>query len=276
MQHEECPDPQASAQAFADKLLDTGVNLDFSLRSLHVDIDPLLGSSLYCDRDSPSRWRGEASLAAYVGETLRRLFDGQWEGSFNASNPGPNFYRSWVQFGEFRYFPSHFLSYRLKNSMAETGSFGQHLERVLPVIGRRKAVAATGAVEATAGEPPADSRPLVLPANCIQGVDKRGVQFLDANNAQRFVSFAECRANATSTLARSTAAGAALVGFRDASANPAWIEFTSSPAIRFVFEPRETPRTSPGARFMARRYPPGYLELLETLGEFDLALGDLG
>ena len=65
MQHEECLDPQASAQAFAHKLLDTGVNLDFSLRSLHVDIDPLLGSSLYCDRDSPSRWRDEASLAAH-------------------------------------------------------------------------------------------------------------------------------------------------------------------------------------------------------------------
>jgi len=276
MQHEECVDPEASARAFAEKRLATGADLDFSLRSLSVDIDPLLASPLFSDPGSPSRWRDEASLAAYVGETLRRLFDGQWKGSFSPSNPGPNFYRSWVQFGEFRYFPSHFLSYRIKNSVADAGSFGQHLERVLPVIRRREAAIGIGAAEVPTGKHPGDIQPLEQPANCIQGLDERGVHFLDASGVRRFVSFAECRANAARTLPRTSAAGAALVGFRDASANPPWIEFATSPSTRFVFEPREMPRTFQGGRFVARKHPPGYLELLEAVGELGFALGDLG
>ncbi|GAA0754048.1 hypothetical protein GCM10009107_30100 [Ideonella azotifigens] len=65
------------------------------------------------------------------------------------------------------------------------------------------------------------------------------------------------------------------MGFRDASANPPWIEFATSPSTRFVFEPREMPRTFQGGRFVARKHPPGYLELLEAVGELGFALGDL-
>jgi hypothetical protein len=139
MDPEKDPDPAGSALRFAEKLRVAGYSLDFSLKSLSSEIDQLLESPLFSDHSSPPQWHDEASLEAYLGETLRQLFNGEWKGAFSQSNPGPNFYLSWVQFGEFRYFPSHFLAYRISNGKADTGTFSQYLERILPAIKRRAA-----------------------------------------------------------------------------------------------------------------------------------------
>jgi hypothetical protein len=127
-------DPALCAVLFAEKMRAVGYCLDFSLKSLSEEVDKLLESKLFSGRGSEAEWQDEAGLEAYVGETLSRLFDGQWIGSFREDNPGPNYYLSWVQFGEAKYFPSMFLSYRISNGKEHEGTFEDHLVRVLPRI----------------------------------------------------------------------------------------------------------------------------------------------
>jgi hypothetical protein len=139
MDPEKDTDPEGSARFFAEKLRAAGYGLDFSLKSLSSEIDKLFETPLFSDHSSPAQWHDEAGLEAYVGETLRQLFNGEWKGAFSQSNPGANFYLSWVQFGEFRYFPSHFLAYRIGNGEADTGTFNRYLDRLLPAIKLREA-----------------------------------------------------------------------------------------------------------------------------------------
>ncbi len=103
------------------------------MASLETEIDRLLETPLFhrgregvgtAERDC-----NLAGLVAYVGETLRRAFGGEWGEGF--SSRGDNFYAGFVQFGTYKYWPGHFLSYRLTNWPQE-GSFAQHLERLLP------------------------------------------------------------------------------------------------------------------------------------------------
>ena len=115
-----------------------GYRLDFSIDSLRVEVDRLLEApDLFPARDErdEAKWRNEASLEAYVGETLARSFSGVWSGTFRADSPGANFYTSRVVFGDYRYAPSHFLAYRIANG-AEQGSFAEHLEALLPKLTR--------------------------------------------------------------------------------------------------------------------------------------------
>jgi hypothetical protein len=78
--------------------------------------------------DKSVQWKMEAELGAYVGETLSRLFEGSWRGTFRNDNPGPNYYLSWVEFGAYKFFPSHFFAYRFANGTAE-GTFAEYLHR---------------------------------------------------------------------------------------------------------------------------------------------------
>ena len=116
----------------AEKLVHWGKKsehlLDYSLSSLQQDVDVLFESMI---AGSMPCW--ECALGAYVGETLVRLFDGVWRGAFYCDNSAANYYLSFIDFGEYRYYPFHFLSYRISNGVEE-GSFVHHLEDVLPNI----------------------------------------------------------------------------------------------------------------------------------------------
>ena len=66
-----------------------------------------------------------------------REFDGKWEGEFRQDNPGVNFYGMSVKFGDYAFFPSHFIAYRLTNG-PEEGSFADYLFGKLPAIRERR------------------------------------------------------------------------------------------------------------------------------------------
>ncbi len=140
MNHQSIADnPVAAAIEFSEQQTGPGRQLDFSLGSLRTEVDNVLALPMFfrgregtsTDREN----RSEAALCAYVGETLSRLFNGTWGGDFYADRPADNFYTSFVDFGDYRYWPSHFIAYRLTNWPQE-GTFAKHLERVLPSIER--------------------------------------------------------------------------------------------------------------------------------------------
>ena len=125
------------AAEFAEAMRADGFALDFSMESLERVVDEILDSPDVNLDQSPQSWRTQAGLEAYVGETLARLHDGIWKGQFSQENPGVNFYTSYVEFGQYRYYPSHFLGYRISNGPGE-GTFAEHLKRKLPeIVGRR-------------------------------------------------------------------------------------------------------------------------------------------
>ncbi len=130
-------DPAAVALDFATTHSASGFRLDFSLESLETEIDRLLALPIFFRGGEGSRAdeesRNQAGISAYVGETLRRLFQGRWGGEFYPDRCEINFYTSFVDFAGYRYWPSHFISYRLTNWPGE-GTFAQHLERALPAI----------------------------------------------------------------------------------------------------------------------------------------------
>jgi hypothetical protein len=101
-------------------------------------VDSILDSPELSGGDKPSNWKAEGELEAYVGETLCRLFDGKWGGEFYWENPAPNFYVSYIEFGLYRFFPSHFLRYRINNGEKSTGTFKKYLEKMLPTIKARQ------------------------------------------------------------------------------------------------------------------------------------------
>ena len=102
-------DPVATAEAFAAAQSAAGYALDFSLASLETEVDRLIELPMFNrgrERpDTEDEERNEAALAAYLGETLRRLFDGEWAGSFYPGSTLLNFYRSFVRFGGSRFEP---------------------------------------------------------------------------------------------------------------------------------------------------------------------------
>ena len=109
-------EPMEAARGFAARHGRSGYRLDFSIASLETEIDRLLETSLF------HRGRGMgtleqdcnlAGLVAYVGETLRQVYDGRWEEGFVVR--GDNFYTAFVQFGDYKYWP-------------EEGTFAQHLK----------------------------------------------------------------------------------------------------------------------------------------------------
>lgn len=138
MQDQRSNDPSYSATLFANKMKALSYNLDFSLKSLYEEIDKLLESAIFSQHENPSQWADEAGLEAYIGETLCRFFDGKWQGEFRQDNPGQNFYTSFVLFGEYKLYPSHFIAYRISNGKKDTGTFIEYFERNLAKIKQRE------------------------------------------------------------------------------------------------------------------------------------------
>jgi hypothetical protein len=136
----EAGDPVAAAEGFAATHSAAGYPLDFSLASLEDQVDRLLGLPIFRHGreglPTDAEERNEAALAAYIGETLRRLFDGEWIGSFYPRSQALNFYESFVMFGGFRFEPHLFVGYWLANGEGE-GSFRSYLRSVLQRIAAR-------------------------------------------------------------------------------------------------------------------------------------------
>jgi hypothetical protein len=126
-------DPEQVAHAFARAHAGAAHPFDFSLESLRRDVDAYLDVRPWGPGAETAPYEAHIGLAAYVGESLARLYGGAWQGRLRIDNPGANFYCWWVAFGVYRFFPDHYIGYRLSNGPVE-GTFAQYLEGVLARI----------------------------------------------------------------------------------------------------------------------------------------------
>ena len=130
-------DPIAAAEQFATSLRRQGFLLDFSCQSLETEIDRMFDLPLFhCGRQglpTIEQARNESGLAAYLGETLRRRYSGEWQGEFYPESPHLNFYSSFIRFRQYQYFPSSFVGYRLSNGSSE-GTFAEYLRQIISKI----------------------------------------------------------------------------------------------------------------------------------------------
>ena len=117
--------------------------------------------------------------------------------------------------------------------------------------------------------------PILLRSSSLNEVSDLGVTYVDALGAIGFASFAECQANVALLLPRLGAESVPLVGFKDASAPEPWVELAARPALRFLFQPGQVVRTSPGGRFGVRQPAEGFREFIAAVGECGFAFGDL-
>jgi hypothetical protein len=135
-------DPIAAADWFVASLRKHGFNLDFSFQSLTTEIDRILGLPIFgYGKDVPSTPGGgchEACLGAYIGETLSRLYGGEWQGVFDSRDPLPNGYLSCVRFGKYKFYPSCFIAFRLSNGEEIEGSFSEYLKTEVCRIERER------------------------------------------------------------------------------------------------------------------------------------------
>lgn len=136
-----CADAGPFAREFAAAQRAAGFRLDFTLDSLKSEVDRLIEASILQPLQSRLWTEQEehcgTGLTAYTGETLCRLHDGVWGGSFSRTQTIGNWYCSYILFGEYRYSPAAYFLYRFSNGPKD-GTFSQYLERVLPLIQARK------------------------------------------------------------------------------------------------------------------------------------------
>jgi len=127
--------PARVAQAFLVQMAAEGVQLQFDEASLTHSFDSIL--------DDRERFEGrylEVAGASYdlataagcfFGETLRRRYAGTWLGRLDRK-AGVNFYTVRIQFGDYRFSPFCWLSYRLSNGRSSVGSVESCLAAVTP------------------------------------------------------------------------------------------------------------------------------------------------
>ena len=108
-------DPVEVAEYFAEFQFKNGYHFDFSLRSLEEDVDKYLESlDLKEEREEDNI---ECYLTAYIGETICRLYNGIWKGEYQPPHTtrGSNYYLCYIMIVNYKYWPSHFISYRLNH-----------------------------------------------------------------------------------------------------------------------------------------------------------------
>ncbi|MCY0976508.1 hypothetical protein PGH12_05020 [Chryseobacterium wangxinyae] len=119
--------PRICAEYFATIMERKGFVLNFSLESLEIEIDKILekySKSLDSDREIL-----EDFLTSYIGESLIRLFGGDWDGNFYGplNRVGVNFYTSYIIINDFRFNPNHFIGYYFSNGKKSEGTFYDYL-----------------------------------------------------------------------------------------------------------------------------------------------------
>lgn len=126
---------QHTADSFSRQMQALGFNCDYSLHSLLVEVDQILNSSQVVFADQGTAGHPNlAGLEAYIGETLRSHYGGEWQGRFVLETPASNYYTSYMSFGGYNLHLARFISYRLTNGEAAEGTFAEYLRRALPKI----------------------------------------------------------------------------------------------------------------------------------------------
>lgn len=132
--------PSEVAEKVVQKFIAKGYVLDFSILSLEKEVDLILKNESY--KELNERAILEAELTAYVGETMCRLFNAQWEGQYFGPlrRSGINYYSCKIIKGEFEFWPSHFFSYYYSNGSSITHPFKDYLENSYSYIGGKEYV----------------------------------------------------------------------------------------------------------------------------------------
>ena len=132
--------PAEIAKVFVENMYLKGYNFDYSLNSLEFVVDKLIRKYNYSRAQNDilnrifkkrfhQRHSIETYLTAYIGETLIRIYGGEWKGKFyGPENPfGSNFYTSYVEINDYVFDPNHFISGYLVNGEKEEGTFYEYL-----------------------------------------------------------------------------------------------------------------------------------------------------
>lgn len=132
--------PSEVAEKVTQKFHQKGYVLDFSIRSLKKEVDLILKNESY--EELEERATLEAELTAYVGETMCRLFNTQWEGQYFGPlrRSGINYYSCKIVKGTFEFWPSHFFSYYFSNGSNIIYPYKDYLENSYSYIGGKECV----------------------------------------------------------------------------------------------------------------------------------------
>jgi len=116
-------DPVEFAKIFADQAKTEGFHFDFTIHSLETEIDRYLEK--YENAERSVKRTIEELLTAYIGETIRSHYNGNWLGRYYGpqNRNGDNFYSCLIEIGKFRFAPGRFISYYLSNGKASHGTY---------------------------------------------------------------------------------------------------------------------------------------------------------
>ena len=128
--------PAALAEVFIRKMGEVGISLTIDLYSLVNGFEEALQKHAESIRKDWF-WVGEMSYdletgaGCYLGESLRRQFNGTWLGKIEP-NSGACYYRTRIQFGDYLFSPFSWLNYRLSNGREIEGTVETCLAAVYP------------------------------------------------------------------------------------------------------------------------------------------------
>ena len=115
--------------------------LSFTIESLKTNVDLIIDKyrNNSTTKINPYHLPKYGALTAYVGETLRRVYQGAWAGEFYCNRPDINYYTSKIIFNNYTFWPSHHIGNALANGRDTSGygyqTFSEYLEkRVIPQI----------------------------------------------------------------------------------------------------------------------------------------------
>ncbi|CAM1343856.1 hypothetical protein [Tenacibaculum amylolyticum] len=127
--------PTKIAEMVANKYTIKGYVLDFSLKSLQQEIDRILANETTVLKNKDTL---ECELTAYFGETLCRLYEFSWSGTYDRMKTGINYYTCKIVRDGFEIWPSHFLGYYMNNGKDDVGSFEKYINGLLPKINNKR------------------------------------------------------------------------------------------------------------------------------------------
>jgi hypothetical protein len=127
--------PPIVAYGFVSMVQAYGYCLDYCIDSLFTELEKVFEDKSLYDASFIAIVNGVKQehsfvngLAAYLGETFVRQYNGRWFGYF-APNAGANFYTSSTRFGEFTFSPFAYVGYRLSNGVKDTGDLKALVQR---------------------------------------------------------------------------------------------------------------------------------------------------
>ena len=118
--------PTELAEYFSEIQKRFGYDFDFSIESLKTELDKFLNENLNLNEFAQTVL--EPMLTSYIGETLCRNYNAEWNGSFRGSLSlnGANYYDSWIDINGNKFWPSHFVESYLNNGKEEK-SFSEYI-----------------------------------------------------------------------------------------------------------------------------------------------------